>query len=89
VHNVKPGTTYPPTLISTSDHDDRVFPAHSFKFAAAMQAAQSGDAPILLRVQLKGGHGGGTTLQEAIDQTADTYAFIVKNLKVTLPADFR
>jgi prolyl oligopeptidase len=89
LHNVKPGTKYPPTLISTSDHDDRVFPAHSFKFAAAMQAAQAGDAPILLRVQLKGGHGGGTTLQESIDQTADTYAFVVKNLDMTLPADFK
>jgi prolyl oligopeptidase len=89
LHNVKPGTKYPPTLISTSDHDDRVFPAHSFKFAAAMQAAQAGGAPILLRVQLKGGHGGGTTLQEAIDQTADTYAFLFENLAMTMPADFK
>jgi prolyl oligopeptidase len=89
LHNVRPGTKYPPTLISTSDHDDRVFPAHSFKFAAAMQAAQAGGAPILLRVQLKGGHGGGTTLQESIDQTADTYAFVFKNLNMTLPADFK
>jgi prolyl oligopeptidase len=89
LHNVRAGTKYPPTLISTSDHDDRVFPAHSFKFAAAMQAAQAGAAPILLRVQLKGGHGGGTTLQESIDQTADTYAFVVKNLDMTLPADFK
>jgi prolyl oligopeptidase len=89
LHNVKPGTVYPPTLISTSDHDDRVFPAHSFKFAATMQAAQAGPAPILLRVQLKGGHGGGTTLQESLDQTADTYAFVFKNLNMTLPADFK
>jgi prolyl oligopeptidase len=89
LQNVKPGTVYPPTLISTSDHDDRVFPAHSFKFAATMQAAQAGPAPILLRVQLKGGHGGGTTLQESLDQTADTYAFVFKNLNMTLPADFK
>jgi prolyl oligopeptidase len=89
LRNVKPGTKYPPTLISTSDHDDRVFPAHSFKFAAAMQAAQAGDAPILLRVQLKGGHGGGTTLQESIDQTADTYAFVFKNLDMVLPESFK
>ena len=66
-----------------------MFPAHSFKFAAAMQAAQAGPAPILLRVQLKGGHGGGTTLQESLDQTADTYAFVFKNLNMTLPADFK
>jgi prolyl oligopeptidase len=86
--NVKSGTVYPPTLIMTSDHDDRVFPAHSFKFAAKMQAAQAGTAPILLRVQLKAGHGGSTTLAQSIDSTADIYAFLVKSLKVTLPASF-
>ncbi|HKU80940.1 MAG TPA: prolyl oligopeptidase family serine peptidase, partial [Candidatus Tumulicola sp.] len=86
--NVRPNTVYPPTLIMTSDHDDRVFPAHSFKFAARMQAAQAGDAPVLLRVQLKAGHGGGTTLAQSIDSTADVYAFLVENLKVALPADF-
>ena len=86
--NVKPGTSYPPTMISTSDHDDRVFPAHSFKFAARMQADQAGTAPILLRVQLKAGHGGATTLAQSIDQYADTYAFLVKNLGITLPEGF-
>ncbi len=86
--NVKAGTVYPPTLIMTSDHDDRVFPAHSFKFAARMQAAQAGPAPILLRVQQKGGHGGGTMLSQSIDSTADIYSFLVKSLDVTLPTDW-
>ena len=86
--NVKPGTIYPPTLIMTSDHDDRVFPAHSFKFAAKMQADQAGPAPVLLRVQLKAGHGGSTTLAESIDSTADIYAFLVKSLNLPLPPGF-
>jgi prolyl oligopeptidase len=86
--NIKPGTSYPPTLIMTSDHDDRVFPAHSFKFAARMQAAQAGSAPILLRVQQQGGHGGGTMLSQSLDSTADIYAFLVKSLDVTLPPNW-
>jgi prolyl oligopeptidase len=86
--NIKPGTSYPPTLIMTSDHDDRVFPAHSFKFAARMQAAQAGSAPILLRVQQKGGHGGGTMLSQSLDSTVDIYAFLVKSLEVTLPENW-
>ena len=86
--NVRPNTVYPPTLIMTSDHDDRVFPAHSFKFAAKMQADQAGNAPILLRVQLKAGHSGSTTLTQGLDATADVYAFLVKNLNMTLPAAF-
>ena len=87
--NVRPNTVYPPTLVMTSDHDDRVFPAHSFKFAAKMQADQAGNAPILLRVQLKAGHGGSTTLTQSLDATADIYAFLVKNLAITLPSDFQ
>ena len=66
-HNVKVGTVYPPTLVMTSDHDDRVFPAHSFKFAAALQRAQAGDAPVLLRVQTKAGHGAGRPTEKIID----------------------
>ncbi len=79
-HNAKPGTKYPPTLVTTSDHDDRVFPAHSFKYTAAMQAAQAGDAPVLIRIQVRGGHGAGlpTTLQ--IEQQADIYGFLMKSL---------
>ncbi|HEV7180516.1 MAG TPA: prolyl oligopeptidase family serine peptidase [Candidatus Baltobacteraceae bacterium] len=86
--NVKAGTHYPPTLILTSDHDDRVFPAHSFKFVAAMQAAQSGDAPVLLRIESKAGHGGGIPLMKSINEYADIYAFLMKNLDMTLPAGF-
>jgi prolyl oligopeptidase len=86
--NVKKGTAYPPTLISTADHDDRVFPAHSFKFAAAMQWAQAGPAPVLLRVDSKSGHGGGKPISKIFDDYADSYAFLVKNLHMTLPKDF-
>jgi prolyl oligopeptidase len=81
-HNAVPGTEYPPTLITTGDHDDRVFPAHSFKFAAAMQAAQAGDAPILIRIDTKAGHGGGKPSAKLIDEYADELTFIVENLGV-------
>ncbi len=79
-HNAKPGTKYPATLVTTADHDDRVFPAHSFKYTAAMQEAQSGDAPVLIRIQTRGGHGAGLPTALAIEQQADIYAFLVKNL---------
>ncbi|HEY0615443.1 MAG TPA: prolyl oligopeptidase family serine peptidase [Candidatus Elarobacter sp.] len=82
-HNVKDGTSYPPTLVMTSDHDDRVYPAHSFKFAAALQHAQAGDAPVLLRVESKSGHGGGRPTDKIIDDVADRYAFLVKSLGFT------
>jgi prolyl oligopeptidase len=81
-HNVRTGTHYPATLIFTGDHDTRVMPAHSFKFAAAMQAAQAGAAPILLRVELSGGHGGSPTTTQRIDENADAYAFLIRNLKL-------
>jgi len=83
VHNVRVGTHYPPTMITTADHDDRVFPAHSFKFAAAMQAAAEktpGAAPVLIRVETRAGHGGGMPLSKQLDVTADMYAFLVKEL---------
>ena len=67
-----------PTLITTGDHDDRVFPAHSFKFAAALQHAQGGDAPVLLRVETKAGHGAGKPTEKMIDEVADRYAFLAK-----------
>jgi prolyl oligopeptidase len=79
-HNVRPGRHYPATLIITGDHDTRVMPMHSFKFAAALQAAQSGRAPVLLSVDLSSGHGGGETVTQAIAQSADIYAFLVRNL---------
>jgi prolyl oligopeptidase len=80
LHNVRPGTRYPATLVITGDHDTRVMPAHSFKFAAALQAAQAGPAPVLLYVEESSGHGGGTTLSRAIDQEADIYAFLAEQL---------
>lgn len=79
-HQAKPGTKYPPVLVTTADHDDRVFPAHSFKYTAAMQHAQAGDAPVLIRIQTKGGHGAGLPTTLAIEQQADIYAFLVKSL---------
>ena len=82
VHNVKAGTRYPATLITTADHDDRVVPAHSFKYAAALQAAQAGDNPILIRIDTKSGHGASSTTK-AIEQTADIYSFLMWNLGVT------
>ena len=63
LHNIKPGTCYPPTLITTADHDDRVVPGHSFKFAAALQAAQACDNPVLIRIETKAGHGAGKPTQ--------------------------
>ncbi len=82
LHNLKPGTKYPPTLIATSDHDDRVVPGHSFKFAATMQADQSGPAPILIRIEVKAGHGAGKSITKLIDETADTWAFLAHNLNM-------
>ena len=81
--NVKPGTHYPPTLITTADHDDRVYPSHSFKFTAALQRAQAGDAPILLRVETNEGHFSGLTTDKRIALASDFYAFLVKSLNFT------
>ena len=83
LNNVKAGTQYPPTMITTADHDDRVYPSHSFKFAAALQHAQAGDAPILLRVETNEGHFSGLTTEKSIAITADFYAFLVKSLAFT------
>jgi prolyl oligopeptidase len=80
LHNIKPGTSYPPTLITTADHDDRVWPGHSFKFAAALQAAQAGSAPILIRIETKAGHGAGKPTSKIIEELADRWAFLVKTL---------
>jgi len=80
LQNLKPGVAYPPTLITTADHDDRVFPAHSFKFAAAMQAAQQGPNPVLIRVETRAGHGGGMPLSKRVDLAVDQYAFLTKVL---------
>jgi prolyl oligopeptidase len=82
LHNLKPGTKYPPTLIATSDHDDRVVPGHSFKFAATMQADQAGPSPVLIRIETKAGHGAGKSITKLIDETADTWAFLGHNLNM-------
>jgi prolyl oligopeptidase len=82
LHHVQAGTRYPATLIVTGDHDTRVMPMHSFKFAAAMQAAQSGPEPILLDIEKSSGHGGGPTVSQVIEQTADIYAFLVDRLGI-------
>jgi prolyl oligopeptidase len=80
LHNLKPGTAYPATLITTADHDDRVVPAHSFKFAAALQASQAGDAPVLIRIETKAGHGAGKPTAKIIEEAADKWAFLVRVL---------
>jgi prolyl oligopeptidase len=84
LHNLKPGTKYPPTMIATSDHDDRVVPGHSFKFAATMQADQAGPAPVLIRIETKAGHGAGKPISKVIDETADSWAFLAHNLNMTV-----
>lgn len=86
-HNVKPAA-YPPVLVTTGDHDDRVVPLHSYKYTAALQAAQTGPGPILIRVETRAGHGAGKPLQMVIDEYADMYAFLVKVLDMKLPAGF-
>ncbi|HKU77235.1 MAG TPA: prolyl oligopeptidase family serine peptidase, partial [Pyrinomonadaceae bacterium] len=82
LHNIKPGTSYPPTMVTTADHDDRVWPGHSFKFAAALQAAQGGNAPILIRIETKAGHGAGKPTSKIIEESADRWAFLVKTLNM-------
>jgi prolyl oligopeptidase len=82
LHRIRTGTHYPATLIVTGDHDTRVMPMHSFKFAAAMQAAQSGPEPILLYIEKASGHGGGPTVSQMIEQNADIYAFLVDRLGI-------
>lgn len=82
LHNIKPDTAYPATLITTADHDDRVVPAHSFKFAAALQEAHAGDAPVLIRIETKAGHGAGKPTAKIIEEAADKWAFLVRTLNV-------
>ncbi len=85
-HNLKKGTAYPATMITTADTDDRVVPGHSFKFAAALQHAHAGDAPVLIRIETKAGHGAGKPTDKIIAEVADRWAFLVENLGVELPA---
>jgi prolyl oligopeptidase len=88
LHNIKAGVSYPPTLVTTADHDDRVVPAHGFKFTATLQAAQAGPAPILIRIETKAGHGAGKPTGKLIEERADVFGFLVHELKMTLPEGF-
>lgn len=81
-HNIKPGTKYPATMVTTADTDDRVVPGHSFKFAAALQAAQAGEAPNLIRIETRAGHGAGKPTSKIIEEVADQWAFLVKSLRM-------
>jgi prolyl oligopeptidase len=81
LHNLKPGTSYPATMITTADHDDRVVPAHSFKFAAALQAAHAGENPVLIRIETKAGHGAGKPTTKIIEEAADKWSFILANCR--------
>ena len=85
IHNMKPGTKYPPTLVTTADHDDRVVPGHSFKYAATLQATQAGPAPVLIRIETKAGHGAGKPTAKIIEEQTDRWAFLVHNLRMQLP----
>jgi prolyl oligopeptidase len=82
LHNLKPGTKYPATMVTTADHDDRVVPGHSFKFAATLQADQAGAAPVLIRIETKAGHGAGKPISKTIEETADSWAFVARNLNM-------
>ena len=88
LHTIKPGTKYPATLVTTADHDDSVVPLHSFKFTATLQAAQAGPAPILIRIETEAGHGAGKPQDKVIEERADMYGFLLRELKMTLPAGF-
>ena len=83
LHNIKAGTKYPATLVTTGDHDDRVVPAHSFKFTAALQAAQAGDKPVLIHIETSAGHGAGKPTSKRIQESADSLSFMVYELHFT------
>jgi prolyl oligopeptidase len=85
LHNIRGGTRYPATLVTTADHDDRVVPGHSFKFTATLQAAQAGPAPVLIEIETKAGHGAGKPTSKVIEEQADRFAFLVRNLGMTVP----
>jgi len=86
-HNLKAGTAYPPTLVTTADTDDRVVPGHSFKFAARLQEYHTGEAPVMIRIETKAGHGAGKPTAKIIEEVADEGSFLVENLNMTLPTE--
>ena len=87
-HNIQAGAEYPAVLVTTADTDDRVVPGHSFKYAAALQKAQGGERPVLIRIETRAGHGAGTPTEMIIDDYADRWAFLVKNLNMRLPEGY-
>ncbi|HSL81476.1 MAG TPA: prolyl oligopeptidase family serine peptidase, partial [Thermoanaerobaculia bacterium] len=87
-HNLKEGTAYPATLVTTADTDDRVVPGHSFKFAARLQQSHQGEAPVLIRIETRAGHGGGTPTSKIIEETTDEWAFLVETLGLELPEGY-
>jgi prolyl oligopeptidase len=87
-HNVKKGVRYPAVLAPTADYDDRVVPGHTFKYIAALQAAQAGPAPVLARIEVRAGHGAGKPTEKILAEQADLWGFLVKNLGMTLPAGY-
>jgi prolyl oligopeptidase len=87
-HNIRDGKSYPATLVTTADHDDRVVPGHSFKFAAALQEAQAGPAPVLIRIETRAGHGAGKPITKLIEEVADQWSFLAANLGMKLPSSF-
>jgi prolyl oligopeptidase len=87
-HNVEDGTEYPATLVYTADHDDRVVPSHSYKFAARLQAAQAGEEPVMIRIDTKAGHGAGKPTAKLIEEWADLWGFLVDQLEMELPEGF-
>jgi prolyl oligopeptidase len=80
LHNIKTGVSYPATMAITADHDDRVVPAHTFKFMATLQAKDGGKNPVLVRIETKAGHGAGKPTSKQIDEATDMYSFIMYNL---------
>jgi prolyl oligopeptidase len=88
-HNLRPGVKYPPTLVTTADHDDRVVPGHSFKFAARLQASQKGENPVLIRIDTRAGHGAGKPTAKLIEEATDKLGFLVRELKVKPAAKVR
>jgi prolyl oligopeptidase len=89
LHNLKPGTKYPATMVTTADTDDRVVPGHSFKFAAALQQAHAGSNPVLIRIETRAGHGAGKPTEKVIEEVADLWAFLAKNLDMPLSGPYR
>jgi prolyl oligopeptidase len=88
-HNLKPGTDYPATMVTTADYDDRVVPGHSFKFASRLQECHTGDSPVLIRIETRAGHGSGKPTEKIIEEVADLWAFLVKNLDMEIEPHLR